>query len=352
MGMTMLELHNIRKSYPGFEIMDLSLRVEKGEYFVLLGRSGSGKSMLLEIIAGLRSCDSGSVILNGTDITKFKIQERKTGLVFQDFALFPHLTVYDNIAYPLRTKGMKKSDIDEKVKDMAWEMNITSLLERRPDTLSGGERQRVAVSRTLVTSPDIILLDEPMASIDTPLRDDLRRLLRDINRKGMTIMHVTHDFREAIRLAHRMGVMHNGHLVQTGSPDEIFSRPRNRFVARFAGVQNFFNIAVERKGDTIRGKMKNGIEIELPEGNYGDDALIMIPNSEISASGNFPAGSEIVAEGVVREVNRAENGYEAYIESGDIFYLNLSHESWAVTPLLRGERVWITFPGDAVRVLQ
>lgn len=348
----MLELLNITKSYPGFEIRNLSLRVEKGEYFVLLGRSGSGKSMLLEVIAGLRTSDSGRVMLNGADITKLKIQERKVGLVFQDFALFPHLTVYDNIGYPLRTKGMKKSDIDKKVKGMAWEMNITSLLERRPDTLSGGEKQRVAVSRTLVTSPDIILLDEPMASIDTPLRDDLRRLLRDINRKGMTIMHVTHDFREAIRLAHRMGVMHNGHLVQTGTPDEIFSKPRNRFVARFAGVQNFFNMRVKRDGDTIRGRLKNGIEIELPEGTYSDNALIMIPNSDISVSVNFPSDSEIVAEGVVKEVNRAENGYEAYIESGDIFYLNLSHETWAETPLRRGERVWITFPGDSVRVLQ
>lgn len=348
----MLELHNITKSYPGFSIRELSLEIERGDYFVLLGRSGSGKSMLLEIIAGLRRCDSGRVVLNGKDITKLKIQERKVGLVFQDFALFPHLTVYDNIAYPLRTKGMRKSDIEEKVTGMAWEMNITSLLERRPGTLSGGERQRVAVSRTLVTSPDIILLDEPMASIDTPLRDDLRRLLRDINRKGMTIMHVTHDFREAIRLAHKMGVMHNGHLVQTGTPDEIFSRPRNRFVARFAGVQNFFNMVVERKGNNITGRLKNGIQIELPEGDYGDNALIMIPNSDISAYVDYPDGRDIVAEGVVREVNRAENGYEAYIESGDMFYLNLDHEAWKVAPLRIDDRVWITFPGDSVRVLQ
>lgn len=347
----MLELVNITKSYPGFEIRDLSLRVEKGEYFVLLGRSGSGKSMALEIIAGLRKSDSGAVILNGKDITNLKIQDRMVGLVFQDFALFPHLSVYDNIAYPLRIKKMKRSDIEEKVKGMAWEMNISSLLNRRPDTLSGGERQRVAVSRTLVTSPEIILLDEPMASIDTPLRDDIRRLLRDLNRRGMTIMHVTHDFREAIRLAHRMGVMHNGHLVQLGTPDEIFRKPKNRFVARFAGVQNFFKIEVIKDSTTVRGRLKNGLVITLPEGDYGNDALIMIPNSDISVSHDCPEESKIISEGVVTEVNRAENGYEAYIESGDIFYLNLTAEAFATKPLTSGDRVWITFPEDAVRVL-
>lgn len=347
----MLELINITKSYPGFEIRDLSLKVEKGEYFVLLGRSGSGKSMTLEIIAGLRKSDSGSVILNGKDITNLKIQNRMVGLVFQDFALFPHLTVYDNIAYPLRIKEMKRDDIEEKVKGMAWEMNITTLLNRRPDTLSGGERQRVAVSRTLVTSPEIILLDEPMASIDTPLRDDIRRLLRDINRRGMTILHVTHDFREAIRLAHRMGVMHNGHLVQVGTPDEIFSKPKNRFVARFAGVQNFFKIEIIRDSTIVRGRLKNGLVITLPEGDYGINALIMIPNSEISASHDYPDKSRIKSEGVVTEVNRAENGYEAYIESGDIFYLNITAEVFAADPLVRGDRVWITFSENAVRVL-
>lgn len=351
MKIVMLELVKITKSYPGFEIRDLSLRVEKGEYFVLLGRSGSGKSMTLEIIAGLRKSDSGSVILNGKDITNLKIQDRMVGLVFQDFALFPHLTVYDNIAYPLRVKRMKSDDVEEKVKKIAWEMNISTLLNRWPDTLSGGERQRVAVSRTLVTSPEIILLDEPMASIDTPLRDDIRRLLRDINRSGMTIMHVTHDFKEAIRLAHRMGVMHNGHLIQSGTPDEIFQKPKNRFVARFAGVQNFFKVEVIRESTTFRGKLKNGLVITLPEGDYGKEALIMIPNNEISVSHKYHDESKIVSKGVVIEVNRDENGYEAYIESGDLFYLNITAEAFAAEPLTRGDIVWILFPENAIRVL-
>jgi len=347
----MLELVNLNKKYPDFSIIDLSLRVEEGEYFVLLGRSGSGKSLTLELIAGLRSPDSGSVILNNIDITDVKIQQRRVGMVFQDFAVFPHLTVFENIAYPLRMKREKKEDIGKKVKNMAWEMNIESLLERKPDTLSGGERQRVAVARTLVTSPDIILLDEPMASIDTPLRDDVRRLLRKINRKGVTVLHVTHDYREAIRLADRVGVLHNGRLVQTGKPDEVFMNPVNRFVARFAGIQNFLSVSIEKDNNVNFAVCKSGNRLKLPVGDCPQKGILMVRNDSITISLEPPQAVDNIVEGTINELNRSEFGYEAYVDAGEIFYVNFSDAEYNQMKLEIGNRIFLSFPDSALKVI-
>lgn len=347
----MLKLVKITKSYPSFIIRDLDLDIYRGEYFVLLGRSGSGKSMTLELIAGLRKPDSGSIFLNGVDITDHKIQERRVGLVFQDFAVFPHLTVYDNIAYPLRIKRLGRGEIKEMVEKIAWEMNISQILQRKPSNLSGGERQRVAVARTLVTSPDIIMLDEPMASIDTPLRDDLRRLLRKINKSGITILHVTHDFREAIRLADRVGVIHNGHIIQTGTPDQVFSKPVNRFVARFAGIQNFFKVSIDRQDGKITGTTRDGARFYLPEGNYPGNGLVMIRNEAISIGRKRTSGRDNCFEGVITELNRSEFGYEAYVDAGELFYINFSEQEYNELMLKAGERIFVSFPASAIRVI-
>jgi ABC-type sugar transport system ATPase subunit len=295
--------------------------------------------------------DSGSVILNGVDITRIKIQQRKVGLVFQDFAVFPHLTVYDNIAYPLRMKGESKGDIEDRVKRMAWEMNIENILHRKPGNLSGGEKQRVAVARTLVTSPDIILLDEPMASIDTPLRDDVRRLLRKINSTGVTVLHVTHDFREAIRLADRVGILHNGHIVQSGSPDDVFANPANRFVARFAGIQNFFKVSITRDNNINFGICKNGSRLLLPEGQYPGNGLLMVRNELIKVTLHSPAGEDNIVEGFIKELNRSESGYEAYVDTGEIFYVNFSSGECNEMNLKTGSRVYLSFPASALKVI-
>lgn len=347
----MLELVNLNKKYPDFAIRNLSLRIEEGEYFVLLGRSGSGKSMALELIAGLRSPDSGKVLLNGNDITGVKIQQRNVGIVFQDFAVFPHLSVYDNIAYPLKMKGDDKDAIKVKVDRIAWEMNIESMLQRKPDTLSGGERQRVALARTLVTSPDIIMLDEPMASIDTTLRDDVRRLLRRINRNGMTVLHVTHDYREAIRLADRVGVLHDGHLIQVGSPDSVFSNPVNRFVARFAGIQNFFKVSVRKENSINFGVSRKGVRLMLPGGEYPSDVLVMLRNDTITVSLHPTENADNQLEGTISELNRAEFGYEAYVDAGEIFYVNFSNNEFDKMKPETGSRVFLSFPDSAIKVI-
>lgn len=342
----MLELRNISKSYGNFQLQDINMMIPEGEYFVLLGRSGAGKSQLLEIIAGLRSPDSGSIFLNGKEITGEKIQNRKIGMVFQDFAIFPHLTVYGNIAYPLRIKHLPAREIRHLVGQMAENVNISHLLNRRPDNLSGGEQQRVAVARTLVTSPDIILLDEPMASIDTSLRDDVRRLLRKINGMGMTIMHVTHDYGEAVRLSHRVGVIHRGKILQTGTPDKVFSEPVNRFVARFAGIRNFFPVKIEG-ANGMKVAVSDKLKFILPEGEYPEKGLLIVRSDSIKLSPEKQNNCVNCIKGEVSELNRAENGYEILVDAGDIFHVQLSNEHFKQLSLIPGQKVFLSLsPGE------
>ncbi|MGM0665960.1 MAG: ABC transporter ATP-binding protein, partial [Bacteroidota bacterium] len=337
----MLELRDISKSYGSFKLRNINLMIREGEYFVLLGRSGAGKSQLLEIIAGLRSPDNGSIFLNGKELTGEKIQNRKIGMVFQDFAIFPHLTVYENIAYPLRIKHLPRKEIRFMVGKMADNVNISHLLDRKTDDLSGGEKQRVAVARTLVTSPDIILLDEPMASIDTTLRDDVRRLLRKINGMGMTIMHVTHDYGEAIRLAHRVGVIHNGKILQTGTPDKVFSEPVNKFVARFAGIRNFFPVDISGEGGR-KVAISEKLKYIIPEGDYPDNGLLIIKSDSIKLSLEKQNNCVNCIKGEVSELNRAENGYEVFVDAGDLFHVQVSNKLFEQLSLIPGQKVFLS----------
>ncbi len=347
----MLKLKDINKSYGKFSLQDINMEIADGEYFVLLGRSGAGKSQLLEVIAGLRDLDSGRVILDGEDITDHKIQVRPIGLVFQDFALFPHLSVFENIAYPLKMSNMEKEELEEKVNKIAEEVNIVHILSRKPVHLSGGEKQRVAVARTLVRSPKIILLDEPMASIDTPLRDDLRRLLRKINSKGMTLLHVTHDYREAIRLADRVGVIHNGRIIQSGIPEDVFDKPVNRFVARFSGIQNFFKVSILSKGKETIATGLDGFRFLLPPGEYPDDGMIMIKSGDLKLSVESTGCEFNCTSGVITEFNRAEHGYEAYIKANETFYATFSEATLKDLALESGKKIFISFDPGAIKVM-
>jgi ABC-type sugar transport system ATPase subunit len=187
----MLKLCDINKKLGDFALSGINLDIPEGEYYVLLGRSGAGKTQLLELIAGLEKADGGSILLDNEDITCKKIQERKIGIVFQDYAIFPHMTVFGNIAYPLKVRNTPEDVVKSMVTESARQMNIVHLLKRSTRNLSGGERQRIALARTLVTLPRLLLLDEPLSSLDASLKDDMKRLLRKLNRDGHTIIHVT-----------------------------------------------------------------------------------------------------------------------------------------------------------------
>ena len=243
----MLELIDINKSFGDFSLTNINFRVEENQYYVILGISGAGKSVLLEMIAGITKPDSGQIRLSGKDITNESIQKRDIGIVFQDFAMFPHMTVLQNIIYPLKNIKTPRNKAKEIANYYARLMGIDHLLKRMPSTLSGGEQQRVALARTLVLKPKYLLLDEPLASVDVQLKGELRSLLRKIHRLGITILHVTHDYEEAISLAEQVAVIYQGKLIQSGTSKEVFHNPKSKFLANFTGIKNFYNVEQKQK---------------------------------------------------------------------------------------------------------
>ncbi len=349
----MLKVSNIYKTLGVFNLKDVSLQVKKGEYFILLGPSGAGKSIVLEIIAGLIQPDSGSVEINNINLDKIKIQERKVGLVFQDLALFPHLSVKQNIAYPLLRKGKTRMEINRLVVEAAQSLSIEHLLRRNITTLSGGEQQRVALARTLVTKPDVLLLDEPLSSLDVERRAEIRKLLREINRKGQTIIHVTHDYEEAIALAHRIAVMNNGIIEQTGTPQEVFSKPASSFVAGFGGIKNFYKI------NSISSKNKDLTEAiignRLPVFLLGEaitDGYITFPENAVSISNTvMDSSSQNHFKGKVIDVYPQRFGVEVIVDIGVNVYSLVTMESIQKLSIAVGAEVWISFKASSVRFI-
>jgi len=248
-----IELRGVSKHWREFSIKNITLEVKKGEYFVILGPTGAGKTLLLELIAGFHFPDEGRILIDGEDMTFSPPEERNIGFIYQDYMLFPHLTVEKNIAFGLRArqrgrfKREKGGEIERKVREVLQMLGIEHLAKRRPTTLSGGEQQKVAIARALAIEPRILLLDEPLSALDMRTREQLREDLRRLNREnGITMVHVTHDQTEAAMLADRIAVMMRGRIVQIGTPREIFSRPASAEIAEFVGVENIFSGVVVR----------------------------------------------------------------------------------------------------------
>ena len=234
-----LELRGVSKHFPTHPaVTDLTLQVGKGEFFALLGPSGCGKTTTLRLIAGFEEPTSGEIRLNGASIQHLKPYERNVSTVFQNYALFPHLTVAQNVEFGLRRRSEK--DISRRVRDVLDLVQLTGKESRYPAQISGGERQRVALARSLVLAPDVLLLDEPLSALDPNLRRQVRAELKGLQKQvGITFLFVTHDQEEALSMADRMAVMHSGILDQVGTPDEIYLRPRTKFVASFLGAMNW-----------------------------------------------------------------------------------------------------------------
>jgi len=263
-----LELRNICKSFNAQEVIsDLSLAVYKGELCCLLGPSGCGKTTTLKIIAGLVEPSDGNVVLSGRDITNMPVQRRNVGMVFQNYALFPHMNVYDNVAYGLRRRKLPKSEISSKVEEGLHLVQLDKYGRRRIHELSGGQQQRVALARALVIEPELLLLDEPLSNLDARLRADMRREIRRIQRAlNITAIHVTHDQEEAMSIADRIVVMNLGVIEQIGSPREIYEEPATKFVADFIGQVNFLKGRIEGGEICLLGRHYPLLDSEWGEG--------------------------------------------------------------------------------------
>jgi spermidine/putrescine transport system ATP-binding protein len=238
---TVLELQALSRHFPTHRAVDqISLHLNQGEFYSLIGPSGCGKTTTLRLIAGLDTPTSGDILLNGKSIIGLKPYQRDVTTVFQSYALFPHLTVGRNVAFGLERRGLPKSSIDRKVAEALALVELSGKEQRLPNQISGGERQRVALARSLVLEPKVLLLDEPLSALDPKLRRQMRRELKDIQRRvGITFLFITHDQEEALSLSDQIGVMNRGRLEQVGTPRDVYRRPTSRFVAEFLGDVNW-----------------------------------------------------------------------------------------------------------------
>jgi putrescine transport system ATP-binding protein len=242
-GEPLLRIEGVVKTFGAFRAVDgVSLDIKAGEFFALLGPSGCGKTTLLRMLAGFEAPDEGRILLGGKDIAQALPHERPINMMFQNYALFPHLSVRDNIAFGLKRAGMVRADIATRVAEMVALVKLDGLEKRKPDQLSGGQRQRVALARALARRPQLLLLDEPLAALDKKLREDTQSELMELQRRlGMTFIIVTHDQEEAMTMAARIGVMKSGKLTQVASPRELYEAPRSRWIAEFVGDINLFD---------------------------------------------------------------------------------------------------------------
>ena len=263
-----LILENIHKAFGTVKAVNgFNLNVADGEFIALLGPSGCGKTTTLRIIAGLETLDEGTVRIGDRDVTELPPRDRDIAMVFQDYALYPHMSITDNIGYPLKVRGVSRTERDSRVADVAGNLQIGNLLERRPGQLSGGQQQRVAVARAVVHRAQVFLFDEPLSNLDAKLRLEARAFLKHLQREvGVTSIYVTHDQAEAMALADRIVVMQSGEIMQVGSPVEIYRRPANTFVASFIGnpPMNLLQCTVDTGQRTVRFA-DGSASIRLPE---------------------------------------------------------------------------------------
>lgn len=281
--MSKVVLKNLIKSYDGKKniINGIDLEIVDKEFIVLVGSSGCGKSTILRLISGLEDITSGNILIDNNNVNNVHPKDRDIAFVFQSYALYPHMTVYENIAFGLKMRKVNKKIIDQKVKSAAKALNLEDLLERKPKQLSGGQRQRVALGRAIVRNPKVFLMDEPLSNLDANLRVQMRAEIKRLHKElATTFIYVTHDQTEALTMGDRIVVLDQGNIQQVATPEEIYNRPKNKFVAGFIGQTNFINVSVKDNKFMIEN-----VEFELPH-NFNSDELVIGIRAEKMTSGD------------------------------------------------------------------
>jgi len=334
-----------------FYLRQVNLDVAAGEYFVILGPTGAGKTVLLETIAGLHQLCKGYIIIDGVDVTNVPPERRGIGFVYQDYVLFPHLSVAGNIAFGLKLRRLDRETVEERVAGISQLLGIDHLLHRRPGTLSGGEQQRVALARALVVEPRLLLLDEPLSALDPATREGLQRELARVHRElGTTTIHVTHDFEEAVALGDRIAVVNEGRVVQVGSSEEIFRKPGSEFVARFVGVRNIFRGEVLPGENGYKVLHLDGVGIAVVTDLVGQAHGSIRPEEIVISKGPFRSSARNSFCG--RIVNIADRGTVVYVtvRVPPDFTCVITRRSLEEMELREGLEVYIAFKASAVHV--
>ena len=311
--MSFMKLDKISVSYDGKKniLENLSLDIEKGELVSLLGPSGCGKTTTLRVVAGFVEATGGKFTLDGEELTKTPVHKRNFGLVFQSYALFPHLTVYDNVAFGLKLRKVDKNEIDTRVKEMLGICGLSELASRFPKQMSGGQRQRVALARALVVNPKLLLLDEPLSNLDAKLRVNMRVEIKRLQKKlGITTLFVTHDQEECFSISDKVAVMNNGLIEQYDTPENIYNRPKTEFVARFIGFENFIKL---EKVNECTYKSENGFLFNIKDNLYLENCIGTIKPDDILISDS--PNCENMVEGVVQVRTFLGKAYQYEVET-------------------------------------
>jgi putrescine transport system ATP-binding protein len=351
---------NITKRFGDFTAVDdLSLDIFNREFFALLGASGCGKSTLLRMLAGFETPTSGQIILDGVDMTGIPPHKRPVNMMFQSYALFPHMTVAANIAFGLKQEGMAQSEIDDRVAKMLKLVKLEQFAKRKPHQLSGGQRQRVALARSVAKRPKLLLLDEPLGALDKKLREETQFELMDLQQElGLTFIVVTHDQEEAMTMADRMAVMDKGRIIQVGTPAETYEAPNSRFIADFIGSVNLFEGTVTKAGSDIEIAANAGFEIVGANGSgAAKDAKVWFAirpeKMRISAAKPADAGTNAI-EGEIWDIAYLGDMTTYNIKLADGMVAKVATMNAARTSaeqMTWGDRAWLSFAPDAGIVL-
>ena len=357
-----IRIKGVSKRFGDFTAVDnVDLDIEQGELFSILGGSGCGKTTLLRMLAGFEMPSSGTIEIDGVDVTHQAPYDRPVNMMFQSYAVFPHMDVAKNVAYGLRKEGVRRAEIDKRVDEMLELVQLTELKRRKPDQLSGGQRQRVALARALIKRPKVLLLDEPLAALDKKLRERTQFELMNIQDElGITFVVVTHDQEEAMTLSGRIAVMDKGQFQQVGTPKEIYEFPGNRFVADFIGTINTFEGVVTVVGDEEiqvysdeAGESLTALGRQLVD--VGQPIEIAVRPEKIFISKDKPVNDDVCIEGVVDDLGYLGNRslYRIRLESGKIVQVSSQNRRRSVTRFLEwDDKVWLSWtPRSAVVLL-